>query len=69
MKFIKPTAKEIIDDSQKLMCSYSGCRKRWSVHIDGNKPMCSEHQWPKPDAAKANQFNAWAQDYVQNYDA
>jgi len=22
-----------------------GCNKRWTVHISGDKPKCSHHQW------------------------
>ena len=33
------------DEEQRLMCSVSGCGKRWSVNM--GKPMCSEHQWGK----------------------
>jgi hypothetical protein len=33
------------DDEQRLMCSVSGCGKRWTVHISGDKPKCSKHQW------------------------
>jgi len=29
------------------MCSYPGCHKRWTVHVSGDKPKCSEHQWGK----------------------
>jgi len=35
------------DEVQKLMCSVSGCPNRWSVHISGDKPKCSKHQWEK----------------------
>ena len=37
------------DDVQRLMCSVSGCNKRWSVHMEGEKPKCSKHQWEKQD--------------------
>jgi hypothetical protein len=33
------------DEVQRLMCSVSGCNKRWTVHISGDRPKCSEHQW------------------------
>ena len=33
------------DEVQKLMCFVPGCSKRWSVHVSGDKPKCSEHQW------------------------
>jgi len=40
------------DDIQRLMCSVHGCQNRWSVHMDGEKPKCSKHQWQK-EAYKA----------------
>jgi hypothetical protein len=33
------------DDGQRLMCSVPGCSSRWSVHLDGDKPKCTTHQW------------------------
>jgi hypothetical protein len=46
MNFVKPdTKKDPLDDVQRLMCSVPGCPKRWSVHMEGQRPMCSEHQW------------------------
>jgi hypothetical protein len=33
------------DETQRLMCSVPGCGKRWSIHLDGDKPKCSDHQW------------------------
>jgi hypothetical protein len=35
------------DEEQRLMCFVSGCHKRWTVHVSGDKPKCSEHQWGK----------------------
>jgi protoheme ferro-lyase len=35
------------DDNQRLMCSVHGCPNRWSVHMEGEKPKCSKHQWEK----------------------
>jgi hypothetical protein len=45
MSFNKPTKVEANDDDEykKLMCSYPGCKSRWSVRVDA--PMCSFHQW------------------------
>jgi len=40
---------ESFDDTQRLMCSVLGCPNRWSVHMDGEKPKCSKHQWQKTD--------------------
>jgi len=37
------------DDIQRLMCSVPGCSNRWSVHMDGDKPKCSKHQWQKTE--------------------
>ena len=57
MSFAKPESKkdDNFDAVQKLMCSVQGCPERWSVHMEGQRPMCSEHQWAgsKP-AAKQN---------------
>jgi hypothetical protein len=33
------------DNFDHLMCSVAGCSKRWSVQMEGQRPMCSEHQW------------------------
>ena len=38
------------DEMQRLMCSVAGCPSRWSVHISGDKPKCSKHQWEKNSA-------------------
>lgn len=53
MTFAKPTPKNQetqFDEIQKLMCSVPGCGKRWSVHISGDRPKCSAHQWSKDPA-------------------
>jgi hypothetical protein len=31
------------------LCSVQGCNQLWSVHISGQKPMCSKHQWSKAE--------------------
>ena len=41
------------DDIQRLMCSVHGCLSRWSVHIEGEKPKCSKHQWQKTEVKPA----------------
>ena len=41
------------DDIQRLMCSVHGCPNRWSVHMDGEKPKCSKHQWQKTEVKPA----------------
>jgi hypothetical protein len=40
---------DAFDDVQRLMCSVHGCNNRWSVHMEGDKPKCSKHQWQKED--------------------
>jgi hypothetical protein len=51
MTFAKPETKreDNFDAEQRLMCSVPGCNKRWSVHMEGEKPKCSKHQWEKQD--------------------
>ena len=51
MSFAKPETKndDNFDAVQKLMCSVFNCPNRWSVHMDGEKPKCSKHQWQKTD--------------------
>ena len=51
MSFAKPNVpkENTFDDVQRLMCSVQGCPKRWSVHMEGEKPKCSKHQWEKQD--------------------
>ena len=41
------------DDIQRLMCSVHGCQNRWSVHMEGEKPKCSKHQWQKTEVKPA----------------
>jgi hypothetical protein len=38
---------DAFDDIQRLMCSVHNCPNRWSVHMEGEKPKCSKHQWEK----------------------
>ena len=47
MTFAKPEKKQesSLDEEQRLMCSVPGCTKRWTVHISGDRPKCSHHQW------------------------
>jgi hypothetical protein len=54
MSFAKPDVKkeDNFDAIQRLMCSVQGCPKRWSVHMEGQRPMCSEHQWAGSKPAK-----------------
>jgi hypothetical protein len=56
MSFAKPEVKreDSFDAQQRLMCSVPGCNKRWSVHMEGEKPKCSKHQWQKEDYKMPN---------------
>jgi len=47
MTFAKPEKKQesSMDEMQRLMCSVPGCNQRWTVHISGDRPKCSHHQW------------------------
>ena len=36
-------------DEQTHMCSVMGCGHKWSVHVSGQKPKCSKHQWGKTE--------------------
>jgi hypothetical protein len=58
-----------MDELEKLMCSAPGCQKRWSVHINGQKPMCSEHQWSdkKPATKRDISVATFTQPPVQHW--
>lgn len=47
------------DDESRLMCSVPGCTKRWSVHINGAAPKCSEHQWMTSKKPSEKTIDAW----------
>jgi len=49
-KFRKDEPQENFD---YLMCSVTGCSKRWAVHMEGQRPMCSSHQWSDKKPATA----------------
>jgi hypothetical protein len=51
-KFVKQQD-DSFDDIQRLMCSVHGCQNRWSVHMEGEKPKCSKHQWQKTEVKPA----------------
>ena len=51
-KFVKQQD-DSFDDIQRLMCSVHGCQSRWSVHMEGEKPKCSKHQWQKTETKTA----------------
>jgi len=48
MSFQKANTKQETQEVSNL-CSVQGCNQLWSVHISGQKPMCSKHQWSKAD--------------------
>jgi len=58
------------DEVQRLMCSVSGCPNRWSVHISGDKPKCSKHQWEKnpSDYKRPTHFKPVTQTVQQWYE-
>ena len=68
MTFAKPTPKQesTFDEMQRLMCSVPGCPKRWTVHISGERPKCSEHQWAK-DPAEYRRSIADDTDFAYNW--
>ena len=59
-----------IDDGSELMCSVPGCNKRWTVHISGDKPKCSHHQWSgeKPSRNPASLLPKEPKTVAQWYD-
>lgn len=38
-------AAEHFDDDRELMCAASGCPRRWTVSVGGDKGKCSAHAW------------------------
>ena len=70
MSFAKPeTKKDPLDEVQRLMCSVPGCPKRWSVHMEGQLPMCSAHQWSdkKPATKRDIAVTEFTQPPVQHW--
>ena len=59
-----------IDDGSELMCSVPSCNKRWTVHISGDKPKCSHHQWSgeKPSRNPASLLPKEPKTVAQWYD-
>ena len=45
MTFAKPTAKPEEEKLLSNFCSVENCGNFWAVHISGDKPKCSYHQW------------------------
>jgi len=72
MTFAKPEKKQesSLDEEQRLMCSVPGCNKRWTVHISGDKPKCSHHQWSgeKPSRNPASLLPKEPKTVAQWYD-
>jgi hypothetical protein len=59
-----------IDDGSELMCSVPGCNQRWTVHISGDRPKCSHHQWSgeKPSRNPASLLPKEPKTVAQWYD-
>jgi len=56
------------DNFDYLNCSVAGCQKRWSVQMEGSKPMCSNHQWSdKKPATRRDIAVALTQPPVQHW--
>jgi hypothetical protein len=72
MTFAKPEKKQesSFDEEQRLMCSVPGCNKRWTVHISGDRPKCSHHQWSgeKPSRNPASLLPKEPKTVAQWYD-
>jgi hypothetical protein len=47
MSFIKANTEQKQEKEFSNRCSVEGCGALWSVHISGQKPKCSKHQWEK----------------------
>ena len=58
-----------IDETNHSLCSVPGCGKRWAVHMEGQRPMCSEHQWSdkKPATKRDISIAALTQPPVQHW--
>ena len=58
-----------IDETDRTLCSVSGCERRWSVHMEGQRPMCSEHQWSdkKPATKRDIAVTEFTQPPVQHW--
>jgi len=58
---ISEKARQDEEEYKKLMCSVTGCKNRWSVHIDS--PRCSFHQWQSSKKPSEKTIKAW---YMEN---
>jgi hypothetical protein len=58
-----------IDETNHTLCRVAGCRNRWSVHMEGQMPMCSEHQWSdkKPATKRDIAVTEFTQPPVQHW--
>ena len=52
-----------IDETNHSLCSIPGCGSRWSVQMEGQRPMCSEHQWS--DKKPANKRDISVANFTQ----
>jgi len=58
-----------IDDTNYSLCSVTGCGNRWAVHMEGQRPMCSKHQWSdeKPATRRDIAVATFTQPPVQHW--
>jgi hypothetical protein len=58
-----------IDETDHNLCRVAGCKNRWSVHMEGKLPMCSEHQWSdkKPATKRDIAVTEFTQPPVQHW--
>jgi len=47
------------DNFDHLICSVAGCQNRWSVLMEGERPMCSKHKWSEHKPATAKDIAAF----------
>jgi hypothetical protein len=52
MTFAKPTQKPEEEKLLSNFCSAHNCGNIWAVHVNGDKPKCSYHQWLNSGKAK-----------------
>ena len=58
-----------IDETNHSLCSVTGCGNRWAVQMEGQRPMCSKHQWSdgKPATKRDIAVATFTQPPVQHW--
>lgn len=58
-----------IDETNNSLCSVTGCGNRWAVQMEGQRPMCSKHQWSdeKPATKRDIAVATFTQPPVQHW--